>query len=104
MQPTNLEQTERGLRITWSDGQTREYGARELREACPCATCREKHGATPPPANMLPVLTEAETRPLEVTGMRPVGSYAYAISFSDGHSSGLYQFALLQELGKPVDA
>jgi DUF971 family protein len=103
MQPTSLEKTERGLRITWSDGQTREYGARELREACPCATCREKRGAPPPRANTLTVLSEAEKRPLEIASMRPVGSYAYAITFSDGHGSGLYQFPLLHELGKQVE-
>ncbi len=27
----------------------------------------------------------------------PVGSYAYSISFSDGHSSGIFPFALLHD-------
>lgn len=104
MQPTSLERTDTGLRITWSDGQVREYTARELRDACPCATCREKHGAPEPPPTMLPVLSAAEARPLAIEGMRPVGSYAYAIKFSDGHGSGLFQFALLQELGAAIES
>ncbi|TWT33587.1 hypothetical protein KOR34_34190 [Posidoniimonas corsicana] len=104
MQPTNLERTDDGLRITWSDGQVRQYTAGELRKACPCATCREKHGAPAPPANMLPVLSPEEARPLSIQGMRSAGGYAYAIKFSDGHGSGLYQFDLLRELGEAVDA
>ena len=100
MQPTQLERTDTGLRITWSDGQTREYTAVELRKACPCATCREKQSAAPPPVHQLPVLSLAEARPLRVEGMTPVGSYAYAIAFSDGHSGGIYQFGLLRELGR----
>jgi DUF971 family protein len=28
-----------------------------------------------------------------------VGNYAYAISFSDGHSSGIYSLELLRQLG-----
>lgn len=105
MQPTDLAKTATGgLRITWSDGQVREYTARELREACPCATCREKAAEPPPPSNMLPVLSAADARPLVVEGMRPVGSYAYSIAFSDGHHTGLYRMELLRELGHEAGA
>jgi DUF971 family protein len=31
--------------------------------------------------------------------MRPVGSYAYAIAFSDGHETGIYALDFLRELG-----
>lgn len=102
MTPASLERTERGLRITWSDSQTYEYTARRLRDACPCATCREKHGAPAEP-ELLPVLTPEEARPLRIERMRPAGLYAYAIAFSDGHHSGLYPLQLLRELGEPVD-
>lgn len=99
--PTRLEKTEAGgLTIGWSDGQTRTYRALELRERCPCATCREKNSAPPPPATSLPVLSAAEAQPLKVEGMRPVGNYAYAIKFSDGHGTGLYSMQLLRELGE----
>jgi DUF971 family protein len=30
--------------------------------------------------------------------MRPVGQYAYAIEFSDGHGSGIYTLDYLREL------
>jgi DUF971 family protein len=44
------------------------------------------------------VLAAAELVPLTVTAMRPVGQYAYAIDFSDGHSSGIYTLEYLHEL------
>jgi DUF971 family protein len=34
---------------------------------------------------------------MRVESMRPVGSYAYQIGFSDGHSSGIFPFSLLRE-------
>ncbi|QDU91688.1 hypothetical protein Pla175_51180 [Pirellulimonas nuda] len=99
--PTGIERLpERRLRIAWSDGQTREYSARELRGACPCASCREKQSAPPPSPLQLNVLSEAETLPLEIIGMAPVGSYAYRIHFSDGHNTGLFTFERLRELGE----
>jgi len=90
------------LRIVWSDGQTREYPFRELRDRCPCATCREKRSAPPKPPALLPVLSAAETRPLKILSMKPVGSYAYSIGFSDGHDTGIFTLEFLRELGEAV--
>lgn len=99
-QPTKLELTPTGrLRIAWNDGRVREYAPAALRDACPCATCREKRKAPPPPPTELPVITPAEAQPLRITGMKPVGNYAYSIGFSDGHDTGIYTLELLGELG-----
>ncbi len=100
-QPTKLARSsDRSLAIDWNDGQRREYTIHELRDACPCASCREKRSAPPPPSNLLPVLSAAETRPLQITNMEPVGNYAYSIEFSDGHDTGIYTLELLRQLGK----
>lgn len=88
------------LRITWSDGAASVIPVAELRSACPCATCREKRSAPPPPALSLTVLSPAEARPLKLLGMQPVGNYAYSLRFSDGHDTGIYTFELLRELGE----
>jgi len=102
-QPTKLEIAEGNrLRITWSDGQVREYAFRELRNACPCATCREKRNAPPPPATQLPIISAAEAQPLRITAMKPVGNYAYSIDFSDGHNTGIYTLESLREMGEVV--
>lgn len=100
VQPNDLQMMAADrLRIEWSDGQVREYSLAELRENCPCATCNEKRKA-PPPATSLPVVSQAETEPLQITEMRPMGNYAYAIDFSDGHNTGIYTLELLREIGQ----
>lgn len=102
-QPIKLELTaEHDLRITWSDGQVHRYAPRELRDACPCATCREKRNAPPPPPTQLPIISESEMAPLRIVGMKPVGNYAYSIKFSDGHDTGIYTLESLRNLGHPV--
>ena len=88
--------------IQWSDDKTTRWTAGELRRSCPCATCREKKRADSKAAEskgpmMLPVLSAAEAQPLQIESMRPVGSYAYNIAFTDGHSSGIFSFVLLHQ-------
>lgn len=101
--PTALKLTDdRLLQIEWSDGTSRRYRIRQLRDACPCATCREKRNAPPPDPLSLPVLSKAELAPLTIAGMKPVGNYAYTIAFSDGHDTGIFSFELLRELGEPA--
>src|SRR6185312_15097744 len=85
LQPTKLALDADGkLAIDWNDGLRTTYSVSALRAACPCATCREKRSQPAPAAAMLPILSAAETQPLKLLGMKPVGNYAYAIEFSDG--------------------
>lgn len=103
VQPSKLELAAPDrLRIVWSDGMVREYNVRELRDNCPCATCREKRNAPPPPATSLPILSPAEARPLRIAAMKPVGRYAYGIEFSDGHDTGIFTLESLREMGQEV--
>jgi DUF971 family protein len=88
------------LRISWNDGQRRIYSVRELRDACPCATCREVRRAAEAGPALLPVLKPEELQPLRITGMKPVGNYAYSIAFSDGHDTGIYTLEELRALGQ----
>jgi DUF971 family protein len=102
-QPTKLELADNNrLRITWSDGQIRDYAFRELRDKCPCATCREERNAPPPSPLQLPIISAADTQPLRIVGMKPVGNYAYSIDFSDGHDTGIFTLESLRELGQAV--
>lgn len=103
VQPVELTLDEEGrLLIDWSDESRRRYAPQELRDGCPCATCREKRNAPAPSSTELPVLSMAETQPIAIQGMEPVGHYAYSIHFSDGHDTGIYTFELLLEQGKSV--
>jgi len=104
LQPTSLNMiSDDLLQIVWSDDQVRRYAVRELRDQCPCASCRENRNAPQPPAVLLPVLSEAETQPLRIMRMEPAGRYAYAIHFSDGHDTGLFTLESLRELGNAVE-
>jgi DUF971 family protein len=49
------------------------------------------------------VIGLSEARPLAITGMQPMGNYAYSISFSDGHDTGIFSFELLRALGKAAE-
>ncbi len=103
--PTNLKTSEDNhLQIDWSDGKTRRYSFRHLRDACPCATCREKRGSpAETPSDLLPVLRPEDTQPLKINAMKPVGSYAYTIAFSDGHDTGIFSFEFLRSLGEGIE-
>jgi len=103
--PVSIEREgDAAIKITWSDNRITTWTTAQLRKACPCATCREKkRGQAAEQTSgshkhaMLPVLSAAEARPLRIESMRPVGSYAYNIAFSDGHSSGIFPFAMLYD-------
>lgn len=99
--PKRLDKTDhRTLLIEWTDGVSQELTFLQLRSACPCASCREKQRGEEPAlkSTQLPVLTDAETLPLEIVSMKPVGNYGYNIQFSDGHSTGIYTLKLLRSL------
>ena len=88
------------LQIHWDDGEVRNYRVGQLRDNCPCATCMEKRKAPPAPTTELPVITTAEAQPLRIAKMEPMGRYAYAIHFSDGHDTGLFTLEALRQLGE----
>lgn len=105
--PVRLEKTDdRCLLIEWSDGVEQRTRFRKLRDNCHCATCLDKRlessketsDGKPKLSNVLPVLSMAETMPVDIVKMQPAGNYAYNIRFSDGHSSGIFTFELLRSL------
>jgi DUF971 family protein len=38
-----------------------------------------------------------------LSGLRPVGNYAYSVAFSDGHDTGIFSLELLRRLGRAVE-
>ncbi len=124
--PVSLKAVDDALLIEWSDGVTHRLTWRQLRDACPCATCRDEReqrgvgsataGLTPgagesaatetqpaPASDLLPVLSPAEAQPLRVRSMKPVGNYAYGLDFTDGHTTGIYTLEHLRQLGETAD-
>lgn len=81
---------ERRFALTWNDGFSAELDYDYVRGYCPCAGC-QGHSAgqvvfRKPPGPVTPVTIE------------PVGNYAISISWSDGHSTGIYRFDFLREI------
>ncbi|MEZ6241872.1 MAG: DUF971 domain-containing protein [Phycisphaerales bacterium] len=89
---------DRGLTVQWSDGSGSYYTIEYLRRMSPSADMRElrRHMET----NPLTVLPSGGGAggPLSATGAELVGNYAIRISFSDGHSTGLYTWEYLRKI------
>ncbi len=81
---------EKQIHLTWHNGQEFLINNRKLRLSCQCAVCVDEiNGKQLFDPNKIP----ADIAPKEIT---PLGNYALAITWSDGHSSGIYPYSMLQ--------
>ena len=83
------------LVIEWSDGHRSVYAWQHLRDNCPCAGCREERVQPPDPFRLL---QPGELKPLRPVALTPIGHYAYKITWSDGHDTGIFTLEHLREL------
>jgi ATP-binding protein involved in chromosome partitioning len=85
------------ITFVWEDEHKSVFPARELRLACRCASCIEEMTGKP--------LLDPKVVPdsVRARAMRIIGNYAVNIDWSDGHSTGLYNFRALRE-SCPCDA
>jgi DUF971 family protein len=90
-----------GVDITWADGHSSHFDFAYLREQCPCATCNDERGKKEamPSTNLLssPLLPMYKPKP-RAQGANQVGNYAVQISFTDGHSTGIFSYDYLRTL------
>ena len=94
--PVRLSKDDSGrLAIEWDDGHRSVFDWQHLRSHCPCATCREEKEKPPDPFH---ILKPTELAPLKPTAIEPVGRYAYRITWSDGHDSGIFTLEYLRAL------
>jgi DUF971 family protein len=87
-----LHQKSRVLEVAFSDGRTFRLPFELLRVYSPSAEVRG-HG---PGQEVL----QTGKRNIEIRSLEPVGSYAVQPVFSDGHSTGIYSWEYLYELGE----
>jgi DUF971 family protein len=87
-----LHQKSHVLEIAFSDGRSFRLPFEYLRVYSPSAEVRG-HG---PGQEILQV----GKRAVEIRALEPVGSYAVQPQFSDGHSTGIYSWDYLYELGE----
>ncbi len=87
------------LRIKWSDGSESVIDLVALRKACPCATCRaEREDRAKNPLAVRSADVREEDM-VVVEDAEVVGHYGLKVRWKDGHDTGIYDFALLRELG-----
>ena len=96
--PTNInaDRDQKVMTIVWSDGKMCSYRFGALRDACPCATCRD---SSPNEAEIDPLeLPLLDTRATMMRKLELVGNYALTIEWEDGHHFGIYNWEYLRSL------
>ena len=88
---------EQRLLIDWKDGTRSELSLAALRKVCPCATCRTERSTRD--ENPLKIL-KSDPTDVRVTSAQLVGRYAIQFFWSDGHSTGIFEFGFLRSLDR----
>lgn len=90
-EPVDLKILPNGnLEIEWPDTHLGCHSPIKLRASCQCARCvNEDTGELILDTSKIPLN-------IAITGMKRVGRYALAITFSDSHSSGIYTYQRLR--------
>jgi len=96
--PTELkvEKDRRLLTVAFDDGASFDLPAELLRVMSPSA---EVQGHSPEERVTVP-----GKKAVRILRIEPVGNYAARIVFDDGHSTGLFTWAYLRELGENKEA
>jgi DUF971 family protein len=91
-----LHQKSRVLEVSFDDGAHFRLPCEYLRVFSPSAEVRG-HG---PGQEVLQLGKEK----VNITAIEPVGTYAVALHFDDGHNTGIYSWEYLHDLGTHQDA
>lgn len=80
----DLKDSEQSFRVSWDDGSETRVGYRALRLGCRCALCVDELTGKP--------LLDPETvaKDIGVTDCKEVGLYGVQITWTCGHSTGIY--------------
>lgn len=92
--PTELRiaQDKKMLTVTFDDGSRHELPAEMLRVMSPSA---EVQGHSPQQRK-----TIGGKRDVQIVAVEPVGNYAVRITFDDMHSTGIFAWSYLDDLGR----
>ncbi|WP_245310019.1 gamma-butyrobetaine hydroxylase-like domain-containing protein [Bradyrhizobium jicamae] len=90
-----LPKDRRSLRIAFDDGRTFDLPAELLRVTSPSAEVQGHSEAERK--------TVGGKRNVAILSVDPVGNYAVRIGFDDMHSTGIYSWAFLRDLGENAE-
>lgn len=80
------------MRLQWNTGEDFAVPYVEMRFDCPCAGCVDEH------TGRRTLKRESISAEIKPKAAAPVGRYALAIGWNDGHDTGMYHFDRLYEL------
>jgi DUF971 family protein len=83
------------LSLSWVDGHVGKTTLRTLRDNCPCAGCQ---GETVLLKTYAPMPSPELPGKYKLVGANQVGSYALALSWADGHQTGIYTWDNLRAM------
>ncbi len=87
-----IQQSPTQLGIRWSDNHQSTYAVRNIRLNCHCANCVDEWTRE---VRIKSEQVPADIRPRKIES---VGRYAFSITWSDGHDTGIYTFEQLRAL------
>ena len=87
-----LRTATRVLEVSFDDGVNFSLGFEYLRVFSPSAEVKGHAGGEG--------ILQTGKQAVGITGVEPVGNYAVQLVFDDGHSTGIYSWSLLYELGR----
>ena len=92
-----LDKQRQILVVDWHDGSSAEYSWNSLRDACPCAQCRNEYSAeNTSTTDMVFNLNPVKSFSLDLVEL--AGNYALKLYWSDGHNSGIYGWEYLKTI------
>jgi len=93
--PTRVEVIGHELAVAWTDGSESFIELEKLRRNCPCASCKGEPDVLGRGEN--PRVSYGP-QSFDLRSFAFVGGYAFQPTWNDGHSTGLYTFAMLRAL------
>ncbi|HEY9186823.1 MAG TPA: DUF971 domain-containing protein [Ignavibacteria bacterium] len=97
MKPIKIrKESENIILIIWDSGKETRFTLKQLRDECPCATCK---GETILFKTYTPNKSDIELPgKYELKSIVPIGNYAIQLIWGDGHDTGLYSWEYLLSL------
>lgn len=85
------EFSDTSLYILWEDSHQSIYLYEDLRQICPCASCKRSSGKN----SFKKKILLGKVRPLKIEN---VGHYAVKFYWNDKHDTGIYTYDFLREI------
>tara|TARA_B100001057_G_C22722535_1_gene900291 strand:+ start:529 stop:831 length:303 start_codon:yes stop_codon:yes gene_type:complete len=80
------------LSVTWSDNHSCYLILKDIRDACPCATCKAAQKGFKKKIKLQNNLS------YQLVSVEEVGNYALKFKWEDGHETGIYSYESLLKL------